>query len=114
MVRMSPAELVARVQRVLGSRLVAYLGDVKETRAVSQWAAGERAPSAAAVQRLQVAYLAAQVLLQRDGEAVVQAWFQGMNPGLEDEAPAWVLRRQDLESAGPAVVAAARRFVAES
>lgn len=111
-VRMSTAELVGRLQQTLGGRLVAYLGDVKETRAVSQWATGDRAPSAAAVERFRVAYQAAHILLQHDSAGVVQAWFQGMNPSLEDEAPAWLLRREDLETAGPLVLAAARRFVA--
>ena len=110
--RMTGPELAAALQDVLGGRLVAYLGGVRETRAVSQWAAGDRAPAAVAVERFRVAYLASQILLRHDSPGVVQAWFQGMNPDLGDQAPAWVLRRQELEEAGPAVLAAARRFAA--
>jgi len=42
-----------------------------------------------------------------------QAWFEGMNPQLDDVAPARVLREQPLEQAGPAVIAAARAFAAQ-
>lgn len=111
---MSDADIVARLREVLGATLVAYLGEVKETRAVAQWAAGERKPSAAVMTRLRTAYQAA-VLLSADGVSgagMVQAWFQGMNPLLEDIAPARVLREQDLHQAGPGVVAAARSFAA--
>lgn len=44
---------------------------------------------------------------------VVQAWFQGISPDLEDMSPAWVLREQLLEQAGPAVIAAARFLAAQ-
>jgi len=42
---------------------------------------------------------------------VVQAWFQGMNPRLDD-APARLLREGDLDHAGPEILAAARAFAA--
>lgn len=104
---------MGRLRDVLGAELVAYLGAVKETRAVAQWAAGERKPSAAVTTRLRTAYQAA-VLLGGVGNAgVVQAWFQVMNPALEDMAPARVLREQDLHRGGPAVIAAARFLAAE-
>ena len=44
-------QLVGQLRALLGAQLVAYLGGVRETRAVRQWAAGEREPSAAVVQR---------------------------------------------------------------
>ena len=39
---MSTAELVTALRDLLGAKLVAYLGRVKETRAVRQWAEGTR------------------------------------------------------------------------
>ena len=38
-VRLPTPELVDRLRDLLGARLVAYVGSVKETRAVRQWAA---------------------------------------------------------------------------
>jgi len=89
---------------------VAYLGSVKETRAVRQWSDGEREPSNEVLLRLRAAYHVAALLAERESRAVVQAWFQGMNPQLEDIAPARLLREAPLEEAGPLVLAAARAF----
>ena len=112
-VRLPTPELVDRLRDLLGARLVAYVGSVKETRAVRQWAAGEREPSAEVVRRLRTAYHAAALLAAKDSAAVVAAWFQGMNPRLGDVAPARLLREAELDVAGPRVLAAARAFAAE-
>lgn len=112
-IRLSSAEVVGRLRDVLGARLVAYLGSVKETRAVRQWAEGDRVPSAEIMVRLRTAHHAAALLGEKDSAAVVQAWFQGMNPRLDDVAPARLLREGDLDQVGPLVLAAARAFAAE-
>lgn len=111
-VRADVPDLVTELREILGAQLVAYLGSVRETRAVRQWADGEREPSAATTQRLRVAYQVAGLLVERDNPRVVQAWFQGMNPQLDDASPARLLRGGDLESTGPQVLAAARAFAA--
>jgi len=111
-VRLSTPELVAQLRDVLGARLVAYLGSVTETRAVRQWAEGARRPSREVVQRLRLAYQITALLRQRDSAEVVQAWFQGMNPRLDDVAPARLLREGDLDTVGPRALAAARTFAA--
>src|SRR5690625_3982925 len=103
-VRIQPAQLVAELRDLLGARLVAYLGGVKETRAVRQWAEGTRRVSAGDLRRLRLAYQAARLLAERDTPAVVQAWFQGLNPALEDRSPARVLREGDIDDVGPAVL----------
>jgi hypothetical protein len=41
---------------------------------------------------------------------VAQAWFQGLNPQLEDRSPARLLREGDLDDVGPQILAAARAF----
>jgi len=43
---------------------------------------------------------------------VVQAWFTGLHPVLGDRSPARVLRKDNLDQAGPQVLAAARQFAA--
>lgn len=112
-VRLEPAVLVKELRDLLGAKLVAYLGGVKETRAVRQWAEGTRELSGAAtVARLRVAYQAARLVAGRDDAAVAQAWFTGLNPMLGDRSPARLLRDGDLEEVGPQVLAAARQFAA--
>src|SRR5690348_5892329 len=84
---MTTAQLVTALRDLLGAKLVAYLGRVKETRAVRQWAEGTRSiANPADVDRLRVAYRAAAVITARDSEQVAQAWFQGLNPLLDDQS----------------------------
>jgi hypothetical protein len=104
-------ELVDRLRAMLGARLVAYLGGVKETRAVRQWAAGQRTPGETVAQRLRLAYQVAGLIVEsQNSPAIVQAWFQGANPQLEDRSPARVLREEDPHGVGPQVLSAARTF----
>ncbi len=105
-------EVVQELRDILGSKLCAYIGLVKETRAVHQWAEGERAPSAEVQRRLRVAFQTAAAIAAADGSAVAQAWFQGINPQLDDRSPARLLREGDLDEVGPEVIGAARAFLA--
>lgn len=100
--------LIARVRSLLGARLTAYIGGAASTATVADWATEGRGPNPEIVARLRVADAAARLLLDRDEPAVVQAWFNGMNPGLNDTAPARLLRDGDLATAGPEVLTAAR------
>ncbi len=109
-VRSDFARLVGSLREILGSRLVAYLGSVKETRAVRQWAEGHT-PSADVVARLRMAYHVAALIREHEGTPVVATWFQGMNPQLGDRSPARLIRDGDLEEVGPQIIAAARAFV---
>jgi hypothetical protein len=109
--RASFPELVSELRSVLGARLVAYLGSVKETRAVRQWAEGEREPSEEVRSRLRVALQVALPLAEADSPEIAQAWFQGLNPQLDDRSPARLLREGELDEVGPAVIAAARAFL---
>lgn len=110
-VRASFPELTEQLRAVLGARLVAYLGSVRETRAVNQWADGAREPSADVQQRLRVALQIALTIAGSESAAVAQAWFQGLNPQLEDRSPARLLREGDVNEVGPAVITAARAFL---
>lgn len=113
-VRLPAPELVGRLRDLLGAKLVAYLGSVQETRAVRQWAdaADSRIPSTDVLNRLRMAYRIAALLRGKDSATVVHPWFQGMNPRLDDVAPARLLREGDLEQVGPGILAAARAFAA--
>jgi hypothetical protein len=110
-VRASFPEVVAELRQVLGARLVAYLGSVGETRAVRQWADGEREPSEVVRNRLRVALQIALPVAETESPEIAQAWFQGLNPQLSDRSPAYLLREGELDEVGPAVIAAARAFL---
>ena len=105
------ADVVRELRDILGPRLVAYLGNVKETRAVHEWADGERVPRQSARQRLRLALQIALVIAGADGPEITQAWLQGLNPQLEDRSPARLLREGEFDEVGPAVIAAARAFL---
>ena len=88
----SPDEL----RELLGARLVAYLGSVQETRAVHQWVDATRTPSEETQQRLRVALQVALTIASAESARIAQAWFQGLNPQLEDRSPARLLRDGEL------------------
>jgi hypothetical protein len=110
-VRVDFPTVADELRSLLGARLVAYLGSVKETRAVHEWADEGRRPSELVQRRLRLALQVARMIAERDDSAVVQAWFQGLNPELDDRSPARLLREGDLDEVGPLVVAAARAFL---
>lgn len=97
---------------LLGAKLVAYIAGVTETRAVHQWAEASREPKDPILpERLRLALRLALLVSEHDNARVAQAWFQGLNPQLDDRAPAQLLREGDLAEVGPEVLAAARAFV---
>jgi len=110
-VRADLEPVATELRDLLGARLVAYLGSVKETRAVHEWAEGGRQPSELAQRRLRVALQVATMVAASDGREIAQAWFQGLNPQLDDRSPARLLREGDLDEIGPLVVSAARAFL---
>jgi hypothetical protein len=110
-IRLSLPEVVTRLNEILSPKLVAYIAEVSETRAVKDWATGERTPKTDVEPRLRTALRIALFLADHDSRGVVQAWFQGLNPQLNDVSPARLLRSEPAEDAGPAALAAARAFV---
>ena len=110
--RLSFPEMVTELRDLLTPRLVAYLAGINETRAVHQWADGNREVKSPVIEdRLRFALQVGVVLAAHDSPRVVQAWFQGLNPHLDDRSPARLLREGDLDEVGPAVLGAARAFL---
>jgi hypothetical protein len=110
-VRSSFPEVVAALRAILGLKLCAYLGSVKETRAVNEWADAVREPSEAVQRRLRLAFQVAEAIAEVDGAEVARAWFQGLNPQLDDRSPARLLREGDIDEVGPEVIGAERAFL---
>src|SRR5215210_3699718 len=100
------SEVADELRELLGARLAAYIGGVTETRAVREWAEGARTPGNEIQQRFRVTLQLALLLNDSDGREVTQAWFQGLNPQLDDRSPARLLREGTVDETGPQVLAA--------
>ena len=103
--------MVKELRELLGPRLVAYIAGVKESRTVREWTEGAAVKRGDIEQRLRAAFHIAGFIVQHDAPSVVQSWFQGLNPQLDDQSPARLIREEDLTEVGPKVLAAARAFV---
>ena len=103
--------VVKELSELLGPKLVAYIAGVRETRAVRQWSTGERDGRGAIQRRLRFALQVATLIAQYDNASVARAWFQGLNPQLDDRSAARLLREGDLDEVGPQILSAARAFV---
>ncbi len=108
----SIAAVTRQLTDILGAQLVAYMGSVKETRAVREWIAGTRVPRGDASQRLRFAYRVAKCIADSDGVETAQAWFQGLNPMLGNVSPAQLIRTGDLNTDGPRIIKAEEHFLA--
>ncbi len=105
--RMEVPDLVRSLLDVLGQRLTAVVAGVSDAKAVGKWARGERTPHRDVEQRLRHTFQIVQLLLQHESAETVRAWFLGMNPHLDDQAPALALGDRPER-----VLQAARAFVA--
>ena len=111
-IKSSIAAVTQQLTDILGAQLVAYLGSVRETRAVREWIAGTRVPRGDASQRLRFAYRVAKGIADSDGIETAQAWFQGLNPMLGNVSPAQLIRNGDLVTEGPRIIEAEEQFLA--
>ena len=112
-IRLPFPALVAELREILGAKLVAYIGSVRETRAVREWSEGTRTPKGDTSERLRLAFQVAKCIADSDGADTAQAWFQGLNPLLSDVSPARLLREGDLHTDGQRVIDAERYFLLE-
>lgn len=106
--RASVAEVARYLQDLFGQKLTALMAGVHDPKAVGEWGRGTRQPQPEAEQRTRAAFQVAELLLQKESPQTVRAWFVGMNPHLDDEAPAVVIAEGDPARA----MQAARAFLA--
>ncbi len=102
-------EAAESLQRLLTGRIAAYVVNVKEAKTIARWAADtvvEIRPESE--QRLRAAYEIMTLLLRFEGPGTTRAWFLGMNPHLEDDAPADALHEGRLQE----TLGAAKSFIA--
>lgn len=106
------SEIVAEVAEILGKKLTAYIGGVKDTRVIDRWIQGGVDPYKDADQRIRLAFQIAKTLDEHDSSRVVQAWFTGLNPELQDRTPIRLLREESVDKVGPELLNAMRAFLA--
>lgn len=107
------SKVVSQLVDLVGAPLTAYLGSVGETRAVREWINRERVPHPTTQSKLQLALQIAQELADEGEEGAIEAWFQGLNPALDDRPPAELIRnatKTDLSKVGKELLIAAREF----
>jgi hypothetical protein len=102
----TPDAIASFLVGLLGASLTAHLAAVDEST-VRRWMSGEREPRPDNERRLRNASQIARMLLHNDANHTVRAWFIGMNPQLDDEAPADVIRDGRFREA----MAAAKAFM---
>lgn len=107
MTNMPISDVVSNLVEIIGRKLTAYIGSAQDVSTIDWWIAGGEL-SCDAEARLRFALQLARGLAQEDSSAVVQAWFTGVNPELEDRAPIRLLREEDIETVSPTLLAAAR------
>lgn len=102
-------QVVQELIDLLGPTLVATIGGVNETRAVTQWLKG-RKPQRPHILRFSLQL--ARMIATGEDDTTTRAWFQGTNPALNDRSPALLLRSKPLEEIQGPLMAAARNFAA--
>ncbi|MHB8178327.1 MAG: hypothetical protein ACYDA5_10735 [Vulcanimicrobiaceae bacterium] len=107
--------VVEKLVDLIGSRLVAYIGGVKDARTVAAWTRGD-VPHLAG-RRLQLAYAGALTLEERYDRDRIQAWFTWLNDFLDDASPSSYVRSlendEEIDRKGTRLLQAARRELAE-
>ncbi len=100
-------EVVRELVDALGATMVAAIGGVSETRAVKQWMT-DRDPQRPHLLRfaLQLAW----VICEKGDRNTARAWFQALNPHLNDAVPLLLLRERQLTDIQAPLMAAARAF----
>jgi hypothetical protein len=106
------SKVVEKLVEIIGRKLTAYIGGVKDARAVDRWIAGGGIYGDAE-SRLRFAFQVARALSEYDSPAVVQAWLTGVNPELEDRVPLRLMRENEIDAVAPAILSAVRAFLSD-
>jgi hypothetical protein len=109
-IRLSTKEIATQLVGLIGRKLTAYVGGVRDVRAVDRWMEG-RDVYGDGEQRLRFAYQLVKMFVEKEDPRVIQAWLTGLNPELGDRVPIRLMRENDLEKVAPEIMGAARAFL---
>ena len=104
-------QIVSRLVKVIGRKLTAYVGNVKDVRSVTRWMEGNSAYGDTEA-RLRLTFQVVHTLSEHDSPKIIQAWLMGVNPELGDRIPIRVLREGDPHLIAAEVLGAARAYIA--
>ena len=110
--RLPASKVVEKLVEIVGRKLTAYIGGVKDARAVDRWIAGG-AIYGDAESRLRFAFQVARALSEHDPAAVVQTWLMGVNPELGDRVPLRLMRENEIDAVAPAILSAVRAYLSD-
>jgi hypothetical protein len=108
--RLPIAEIATFLRTHLGGTMTAYISGVNDPKMVARWIAGRSTPRPQPQSRLRESYQAARLLVSAYGDETARAWFSGSNAQLEDQAPAYMLRKARSWEELRLIVPAARAF----
>jgi hypothetical protein len=108
--RLSTKEIAAQLVSLIGRKLTAYVGGVRDVRAVDRWIEG-REMYGDGEQRLRFAFQLVKMLAEKEEPRVIQSWLMGLNPELGDRVPIRLMREKELERVAPEIMGAARAFL---
>jgi hypothetical protein len=100
------ATIAAEIQQALGPSLASVVLGMRDPKAIGAWAKGTRTPRPAQEQSLRALSQIISMLASAESTDVIRAWFGGMNPDLDDRAPAIVFQDDAV-----AVLRAAEAFL---
>ena len=109
--RLPISEIAYFLRQHLGGTMTAYISGVNDPKMVTRWIAGRSTPRPQPQSRMRESYQAARLLVSFYGDETARAWFSGSNAQLDDQAPAYVLRKAKSWEELRLVVPAARAFV---
>ena len=110
--RLPAAKVVEKLVEIVGRKLTAYIGGVKDARAVDRWIAGGEIYGNAEP-KLRLGFQVARTLSEHDSPAVAQAWLTGVNPELGDRVPLRLMRENEIDEVAPAVLSAVRAYLGD-
>ena len=106
-IRSTVPEMAAHLQSLFGRRLTAAILGIADPKAIGRYATGGQSPQPDVERHLRATYQVAVLLGQVESDQAIRAWFLGMNPALDDYAPATFIRTHPER-----VLQAARIFLA--
>ncbi|MGI8553030.1 MAG: XRE family transcriptional regulator [Dehalococcoidia bacterium] len=106
--RASVESMADELRDLFGSRVLATILGIADAKAIRRYVLGEQRPQPSVEQHLRTCFQIAKLLQQIESASTIRAWFMGMNPLLEDRAPASLVRTEPER-----VMQAARSFVAQ-
>ena len=110
--RLPAAKVVEKLVEIVGRKLTAYIGGVKDARAVAdRWIAGGEVPGDAET-RLPFAFQVVRTLSEHRFARSRAGLAEGVNPELGDRVPLRLMRENEIDAVAPAILSAARAFLA--